>query len=223
MTQMPIHNVNLLHRTKAGFTLIELVVAMAVAVIIMGIIVVGLSQALGGGERRATQTTLETARSILGDFNADSQNRNRFFRQILKSPTGFGGTVSIASPGDVSTGAAGRTGTVMNSSRRVFTLLLSSNSSKSLLNSLSSNVVERDSAAAVSGLLDAWNNPILLVPDGYENETGSTEGSGGLTGVTRLGATGQTIRSSDRKPFFASAGPDGNFTTGDDNLYSFEN
>ena len=31
------------------------------------------------------------------------------------------------------------------------------------------------------------------------------------------------IRSPDNRPFWASAGPDGDFRTGDDNMYSFEN
>jgi hypothetical protein len=31
------------------------------------------------------------------------------------------------------------------------------------------------------------------------------------------------IRSSDGRPFWASAGPDGDFRTADDNMYSFEN
>jgi hypothetical protein len=30
------------------------------------------------------------------------------------------------------------------------------------------------------------------------------------------------IHSPDGRPFFASAGPDGDFSNGDDNLYSFE-
>jgi hypothetical protein len=31
------------------------------------------------------------------------------------------------------------------------------------------------------------------------------------------------IRSPDNRPFWASAGADGDFRTGDDNMYSFEN
>jgi prepilin-type N-terminal cleavage/methylation domain-containing protein len=88
--------------------------------------------------------------------------------------------------------------------------------------------------ADVPILLDAWNNPIIAVP------------SGGLVGVT-FEATGNAIHRVtsagivqdanndgdmndtdegppvNARPFFASAGPDGNFTTGDDNVYSFEN
>jgi prepilin-type N-terminal cleavage/methylation domain-containing protein len=82
-------------------------------------------------------------------------------------------------------------------------------------------------------VLDAWNNPIIFV------------GSDGLTGVTfesrkdsstkewRVTTTGLvpstpggTVSPADRskswRPFFASAGPDGDFRTGDDNVYSFE-
>jgi len=32
-----------------------------------------------------------------------------------------------------------------------------------------------------------------------------------------------SIKAPDNRPFFVSAGPDGNFATGDDNVYSFEN
>jgi hypothetical protein len=52
--------------------------------------------------------------------------------------------------------------------------------------------------------LDAWGNPIIFVP------------AGGLAGVHV-----DPVRSPDGRPFFASAGADGDFATGDDNLYSF--
>jgi prepilin-type N-terminal cleavage/methylation domain-containing protein len=64
-------------------------------------------------------------------------------------------------------------------------------------------------------LLDGWSQPILLVH------------GAGLKGVSLGGQPANTnanpILSPDRKPFWVSAGADGNFTTGDDNLYSFEN
>jgi type II secretory pathway pseudopilin PulG len=88
--------------------------------------------------------------------------------------------------------------------------------------------------------LDAWGNPILFVP------------SAGLTGVNlgfkggrdtasaanferpnvTMTSTGPQPTPSDitqyrppagARPFFVSAGEDGDFTTGDDNVYSFEN
>lgn len=58
-------------------------------------------------------------------------------------------------------------------------------------------------------------NPPALHPDQYwiiVSPEGSVTGNGTATPiVTRRG-----------RPFFASAGPDGNFDTGDDNVYSFE-
>ena len=71
----------------------------------------------------------------------------------------------------------------------------------------------------VTAVSDGWGNPIIYVP------------AGGLTGVN-LGASSTsngitytntvTITSPDNRPFWASAGPDGNFANGDDNIYSFE-
>ncbi|HWB52639.1 MAG TPA: prepilin-type N-terminal cleavage/methylation domain-containing protein, partial [Tepidisphaeraceae bacterium] len=64
--------------------------------------------------------------------------------------------------------------------------------------------------------LDAWGNPIIFVP-----------GSGLLVWSKSQAVTtaGQVyvkpilIQSPDHKPFFASAGPDGDFSNGDDNVY----
>ncbi len=76
-------------------------------------------------------------------------------------------------------------------------------------------------------LLDSYKNPILYVP------------AGGLVGVafgkdkdpnapfmriTTRGVVATTAAPpAGSRPFFASAGADGNFATGDDNIYSFSN
>jgi hypothetical protein len=71
-------------------------------------------------------------------------------------------------------------------------------------------------------VLDAWGNPIIFVPSG---------GLGGVTMANQPGTyivtSGGMIRVGDPlrpavRPFFASAGPDGDFSKGDDNLYSFQ-
>ena len=82
-------------------------------------------------------------------------------------------------------------------------------------------------------ILDAWNNPIIFVgSDGlagvvYEakNEGSTTEKPQRVTTAGVIPGTGQidpAVRAKSWRPFFASAGPDGDFKTGDDNLYSFE-
>lgn len=72
-------------------------------------------------------------------------------------------------------------------------------------------------ASTITIPIDGWGNPILFVP------------SGGLTKVALTATNGAatTITSPDNRPFWASAGPDGNVgssltTYADDNLYSFD-
>ena len=71
-------------------------------------------------------------------------------------------------------------------------------------------------------LLDAWGNPILLVP-GTGTRVIINVQDDDTTLETADGEQIIDIQSPDRRPFFISAGPDGNFWKGDDNLYSFEN
>jgi prepilin-type N-terminal cleavage/methylation domain-containing protein len=84
--------------------------------------------------------------------------------------------------------------------------------------------------------LDGWGNPIIFVPGGELGISGVVEVNGrvpvGSGGMVTSGDTGvppgttplktHTLVSPNGRPFFASAGPDGDFSRGDDNLYSFE-
>jgi prepilin-type N-terminal cleavage/methylation domain-containing protein len=85
--------------------------------------------------------------------------------------------------------------------------------------------------------LDPWGNPIVFVPAAglcgadaagpsamYVGGTDPADSNTRQVVALPSGAkqTGP-IRSPDGRPFWASAGPDGDFRTGDDNLYSFEN
>lgn len=79
-------------------------------------------------------------------------------------------------------------------------------------------------------ILDAWGNPIIFVGSGglsgvrFEAQRG-TAAEGPKRRVTSVGIldpTPPTVPQTAR-PFFASAGPDGDIETGDDNMYSFEN
>jgi hypothetical protein len=103
-----------------------------------------------------------------------------------------------------------------------------------------------DNTPAVPIMLDAWNNPIIFVPatglrvrllNGAKTY-GTPDSSGKYTGIPTE-VTTQIIASPEGKvvvdtssqqpkvtqagrPFWASAGPDGDFAKGDDNIYSFE-
>jgi type II secretory pathway pseudopilin PulG len=95
-------------------------------------------------------------------------------------------------------------------------------------------------------LLDAWNNPIIFVPASglinvYSNVVKSPPHIDAITALPNSPAGPLTLnlpmisttpitvdrllpplQSPDHRPFFVSAGPDGDLSTGDDNLYSYE-
>jgi len=87
-------------------------------------------------------------------------------------------------------------------------------------------------------ILDAWGNPIIFVPSGglaggtgddamyVGGKAGDSNAVQVMNNLDPAAAPGANerhpIRSPDNRPFWASAGPDGNFLTGDDNIYSFE-
>lgn len=96
-------------------------------------------------------------------------------------------------------------------------------------------------------VLDPWNNPVIFVPSvglqvGKEHVAGRQYlpgervyvfGSGVRTYYVATAATSLTppaspwqlatpVRASDGRPFWASAGPDGDFDTPNDNVYSFD-
>ena len=69
---------------------------------------------------------------------------------------------------------------------------------------------------SVPVLLDAWQNPIIFVPSGGLAVRLNSDKDDNTAGENAI------IKSPDNRPFWASAGADGNFRNGDDNVYSFE-
>ena len=96
-----------------------------------------------------------------------------------------------------------------------------------------------DETAAPRGvpvILDGWGNPIIFVPaSGLHIRVLNGKSTYNPTDVTQnyimISPEGTVTNQYTAapavtkvgRPFFASAGPDGDFTRGDDNIYSFEN
>ncbi len=85
-------------------------------------------------------------------------------------------------------------------------------------------------------LLDGWGNPIIFVPaTGLHVKLLNGKSSYGANDPTQNyiwispeghvtgNGTANPVVDKIGKPFWASAGPDGDFTKGDDNIYSFQN
>jgi hypothetical protein len=93
-----------------------------------------------------------------------------------------------------------------------------------------------DTTQAAPILLDAWHNPIIFVPATglrvrklqQEKELDPTNKEQTVIDISPEGrtlidtASGLPYVTQIGRPFFASAGPDGDFATGDDNIYSFQ-
>jgi hypothetical protein len=67
-------------------------------------------------------------------------------------------------------------------------------------------------------IADAWNGPIIYVPAGGLSGVKVQDATSAAVTITSTGVTSNP----QNRPFFASAGPDGDFTKGDDNVYSFQ-
>lgn len=75
---------------------------------------------------------------------------------------------------------------------------------------------------------DGWDKGMRFVGGGLQNVQADPNGTKGWYGTNALKPAGFTslgnsLHSQNGRPFWVSAGPDGDFSTQDDNVYSFEN
>lgn len=200
---------------RKGFTLIEILVVMGILMLLAGITVIGFRQLAIGSKRTATESMMVQCRSFLTEY----ETKNR----LVGIPT-----VAVAAPGSVEDVDGGTAGDRYNSVAVTSTSALMGRlqgipENRAMLAKVPNEKLLKRVAGKVDNpiLLDAWGNPIIFVP------------AGGLSGVTISGTTGRTVTSrgvipdggtlpAGVRPFWASAGPDGDFSKGDDNLYSFE-
>jgi prepilin-type N-terminal cleavage/methylation domain-containing protein len=210
---------------RGGFTLIEMLVVIGIILLLMSIGVLGYRSIERSNTERATKTALVNGEGFLKEMNAIGA------LAMIEGPSDaspapvYVSGASLASPGDVSPGKAGRNTAILNNQKMIKVFRLNPKNKTALANLPSNLVLPVITTSPPGGydpqipvLIDAWGNPLIYVP------------SGGLTNVNfaESGSTGQKIYSSGQanspqnRGFWASAGPDGSFDTGGDNLYSFQ-
>lgn len=231
---------------RKAFTLIEVLVAIGIIVILAGAALYAMRGAGNTAKTQATHVTLDNLKSMLAEYELQTRlgvappGWWKSDAPNVWAPPGcdFWHNVSpnanqpTAAPLLVTNGEPDRTmslpvqNTVM-AMRAIATIP----ANRAAIGKLPPNRLLSINFTGGDGnpytaqlLLDDWGNPIVFVP---ASGLGRTIAMGlpfspVYVGGNATTGTPNTIQAPSNRPFFASAGPDGNFATGDDNIYSFE-
>jgi type II secretory pathway pseudopilin PulG len=216
---------------RRGFSLIEILVVIGIIMILIGLLVVGYRHLNASAARKETVVELHICRGMLTEY--ENHNGTDFIAGIYPGNPIIG-TVN----GDMSdrsgsgsprygNGDVQRTMQLMQILEQIPAnrTTVSSVQSKRILEPPPNTAPNSmDTQGAV--LLDGWGNPIILVPPGGLLVTMPNGSNGTANYVVRSSgvfpqSTAPPITTADR-PFFASAGQDGDFSQGQDNVYSFQ-
>jgi len=255
---------------SAGFTMIEIIVAITVILILAGILLVGLRSIAGSSQAGETRVLLENVRGMLDELDSKARlgARNRPLEWWV-GPAGSPSVVQaqtqpeqvdfwhrttdqdsidpprprpIEAPGSVKPGANDRTKhPAVRNTAIAMAKLVSVPANRTKLDGIPAQRLLRledvapnasDPVPATSLIneatlppvvLDAWGNPIIFVPASGMIVTLNSIGGQRLITSSKVRQIPPTEYAAETdRPFFASAGPDGDFSSGDDNLYSFE-
>lgn len=221
---------------RSAFTLLELVVVITIIAILTGIGLLVGTKVVGGGKSKATTNVLQTLDQALSAYT-NSVN--------AKPPASLTDDNGDEFPLADATVA----GTLIPSTSYLIEILEKEPSASAILKGLPSEFVERITVPALAGaqpqrrinnamqvvqlvnVKDAWGRPIRFVHPKYQ---GDYANSGTRFTVKRAGSPQSITLSRDAitaknadgglcaggRPYFYSAGPDGDPSTREDNIYS---
>ncbi len=225
-------------KCRKGFTNIELTVVIGIILLLMSLVLVGFKMVGNSGKKNATKATLETARAMLNELDAArAMSRVKDLYGFVNQeprypyPTLAPGKVNDITRVPIVTRTVLVTPakvTITKGTRDVMTAILAMPANQTVLRNLPPDRIWKvdDNSPGASVLLDAWGNPILFVtPGGLDGVT--IRDSTGKKIVGRVTSVGNFASNQPTPPgascFFVSAGPDADYSTGEDNLYSFGN
>lgn len=189
------------------------------------LIVVGNPCAPSTSPEKKTQVLLRNLQGMLNDYELHEQTTAiagiyADLRNVEIMPHGRV-TADETNPNRQLDSAMKRTGAVMLD-------ICSLSGNKSILSKLPPEVFMKEPGTnkfrAGPIFLDGWGRPILFAPGRTSTASGADRwGASGLrftNGEANRGIS--SFQPPNGRGLFISAGPDGDFSTGDDNLYSFE-
>lgn len=209
---------------RRAFTLIEIMVAIVILVILGGLMLYALKGTGSSAKSQATRVRLENLKSMLAEYELKTRLR--------AAPAGWnptdtgwpwvagdlwftyaGAGQALPTPGNVRADLRGDWGNTHAALVASFVLqeLRKIPSNASAWGKLPAS----EFIAGTELMADGWGNPLIFVP----GTVGLLIDANGNS-VADVGEN--IVHAPNNRPFWASAGPDGNFTNDDDNLYSFE-
>ena len=232
-----------MRRQHKAFTLIELIVVIVILTTLIGLITYGLARVTANQKEKSTRTMMANLDSMLKEMQSTRQLKN-LPAGGLNAPQGDLSTNDDLRFGSmVTTQDAIRRMLSVPSNKSLLAKLPSDNLLAEMPKGVNAPLTVTNGKIDPPLPLDGWGNPILFVgPPNLSTAPGAPSWVNryGLRKVTASGVTthitnprvpyppnekapnAEAVMMSYR-PFWASAGPDGNFVTGDDNVYSFEN
>ncbi len=205
---------------RRGFTLVEMLVTVSIIALLMTIAIAAYVRVSKSAQERQTRATFEILKLMAGNFQDAGAS--------LKFTPAYDGPIDC--PGGVIEQGLDRFGAAVMNTNDVMTQMRSLPRNGKVVESVGQDKLLKDSVGTYSFvMLDAWHNPIIYVPKGG---LGTDPGGGGKPVMIggqnyRVTSTGKiapnAVTLPEARAFWASAGPDGDFSKGDDNLYSFEN
>ncbi len=201
-------------RRRVGISLVSTLVTIAVIVLLMALLTAAFRHIQNRIRVDATRVTLNNLEAMASELKAAAGWSKV---EATTAPSWWVQGAYEVLPGDVDDGSADRFSGPVRHTAYVIEELIRVPLNMSAMGKIpSTTLVSPRNELPMPPYpvaLDAWGNPILFIP------------SGGVTNVWIGGVwhgPDNPFAAPGHRAFFLSAGPDGNFSEGDDNIYSFE-
>jgi len=207
--------------------MVEILITIGVIILLVGIGVIAYRGLDKMASERATHTTLDNGNAMLAEYEhggslgnltmVDPNNATGFPNQFwVATQQNFIDTTNASvNLNEVGPSGGSRNNAIAQSGVVVYRLSRLPKNKSSLSALPQKALLDQPAASSNIGapaFADGWRNPILFCP------------AGGIQVFLRFGEPSQTktvITAPDHRPFWVSAGPDADFSKGDDNVYSF--
>ncbi|MBM4113745.1 MAG: prepilin-type N-terminal cleavage/methylation domain-containing protein [Phycisphaerae bacterium] len=216
-------------RAPGAFTLLELLITIGIIALLAGIVLAVGSAVLRGAEARQMEAAFRALDEAVGEF--ERARGQKITYQRIGDPAGSYDCVEISNPPGAYSIVHLLNG--RNWAANDFRPLIAGNErSLEILKRIDTDLLRRDASTfppAGNGLnavptprielVDPWGNRVAVIFPGRPKNPGEL---GDADGTVRTSDENQLGACRDGRIGFVSAGPDGNFGTREDNIFSYE-